>query len=134
MRELEGIVATLLAQALTLRRDITVDLARHVMANVVRLQKRSINFEMVTQGVADHFNIDPDRIFTKSRKRDISDARQMVMYLAKKHAGMSLTAIGTRLSRDHSTVLYACRNIEERLNFDKKLLADVNAIEKAFHE
>ncbi|MDY3857642.1 MAG: chromosomal replication initiator protein DnaA [Muribaculaceae bacterium] len=134
VRELEGIVATLLAQALTLRRDITVDLARHVMANVVRLQKRSINFEMVTQGVADHFNIDPDRIFTKSRKRDISDARQMVMYLAKKHAGMSLTAIGTRLSRDHSTVLYACRNIEERLNFDKKLLADVNAIEKAFHE
>ncbi len=134
VRELEGIVVSLLAHATLLNREVTVDLARHVMANVVKMQKRVINFEMVTQGVAEHFNIDPDKIFTKSRKRDISDARQMVMYLAKKHAKMPLTAIGTRLSRDHSTVLYACKNIEERLAFEKKLQEDVAAIEKSFRE
>lgn len=83
VRELEGIVVSLLAHATVLNREVTVDLARHVMANVVKMHRRVINFEMVTQGVAEHFNIDPDQIFTKSRKREISDARQMVMYLAK---------------------------------------------------
>ena len=118
-----------------LNREVTVDLARHVLSNVVKMQKSaSINFEMVTQGVASHYNIDPDAIFTKSRKREISDARQMVMYLAKKHAKMPLTAIGTRLSRTHATVLYACKNIEERLPFEKQLQEDVAAIEKSFLE
>ena len=134
VRELEGIVVSLLAHATVLNREVTLDLARHVMANVVKVQKRTLNFEMITQGVAAHFNIDPDTIFTKSRKREISDARQMVMYLAKKHAKMGLTAIGTRLSRNHATVLYACRNIEERLAFEKKLQDDIAAIERTFVE
>ena len=134
VRELEGIVVSLLAHATLLNREVTVDLARHVMANIVKVHKRTLNFEMITQGVAAHFNIDPDSIFTKSRKREISDARQLVMYLAKKHAGMGLTAIGTRLSRNHATVLYACRNIEERLAFEKKLQEDVAAIEQTFVE
>ena len=51
------------------------------------------------------------------------------MYLAKKHAKMPLTAIGTRLSRTHATVLYACKNIEERLPLEKQLQTDVNQIE-----
>ncbi|MDE6782680.1 MAG: chromosomal replication initiator protein DnaA, partial [Paramuribaculum sp.] len=76
-------------------------------------------------------NIDPDMIFSKSRKREISDARQMVMYMAKKHAKLPYTAIGTRLSRTHATVLYACRNIEERLPLEKQLQNDVKAIEAA---
>lgn len=132
VRELEGIVVSLLAHATVMNRDITVDLARHVMANVVKMHRRTINFEMITQGVASHFNIDPEAIFTKSRKREISDARQMVMYMAKKHAKMPLTAIGTRLSRNHATVIYACKNIEQRLPFEKQLQEDVAAIEKTF--
>lgn len=132
VRELEGIVVSLLAHATVMNRDITVDLARHVMANVVRMHRKSLNFEMITQGVASHYNIDPESIFTKSRKREISDARQMVMYMAKKHAKMPLTAIGTRLSRNHATVSYACKNIEERLPFEKQLQEDVAAIEKSF--
>ncbi len=135
VRELEGVVVSLLAHAAVLNREGTVDLARHVLSNVVKMRKSTaINFEMVTQGVASHYDIDPDAIFTKSRKREISDARQMVMYLAKKHAKMPLTAIGTRLSRTHATVLYACKNIEERLPFEKQLQEDVAAIEKSFLE
>ena len=131
VRELEGIVVSLLAHATVMNRDITVDLARHVMANVVKMHRRTINFEMITQGVASHFNIDPEAIFTKSRKREISDTRQMVMFMAKKHAGMAYTAIGTRLNRTHATVLHACRNIEQRLSLEKQLQADVANIEKA---
>ena len=134
VRELEGIVVSLLAHATVLNREVTVDLARHVMANVVKLHQKTVNFEMITQGVADHFNIDPEQIFSKSRKREISDARQMVMYLAKKHVKMPLTAIGTRLSRNHATVLYACKSIEERLPLEKQLQEDIAAIENAFCE
>lgn len=133
VRELEGIVVSLLAHATVLNREVTVDLARHVMNNVVRLQKQaSINFEMIAQGVASHFKIDADLLFAKTRKREVSDARQMVMYMAKKHAKMSLTAIGARLSRNYATVIHGCKNIEERLPYEKQLQEDVEAIEKLF--
>lgn len=131
IRELEGIVISITAHAAILNVDITVDLARKVLANAVKVSHRQINFDMIAREVAAYYGIEIDQIFTKSRRREISDARQMVMYLAKKHANMALTAIGTCLSRTHATVLYACKNIEERLPIEKQLQTDVAAIEKA---
>ena len=131
IRELEGIVVSLIAHATVLNQDITLDLTRKVLANVVKLNKKQINFEIIAQEVANYYKIDPDQIFTKSRKREISDARQMVMFMAKKHTNMPFTAIGTRLARTHATVLYACKNIEERLGFEKQLQNDVSKIENA---
>ena len=131
IRELEGIVVSLIAHATVLNQDISLDLARNVLANAVKTTKRQINFEMITQEVCSYYQIDPDMIFTKTRKREISDARQMIMYLSKKVAKMPLTAIGTRLSRTHATVLHACNNIDERLAFEKQLQEDVKKIEDA---
>lgn len=129
IRELEGIMVSLVAHATVLDMDINIDLARRVLANAVKINLRQINFEIITQEVSNYYKIEPDQIFTKSRKREISDARQMVMFLAKKHTKMPLKAIGSRLDRTHATVLYACKNIEERLPLEKKLQEDVNAIE-----
>lgn len=134
IRELEGIVVSLMAHATILNREIDIDLARNVLANSVKVNKRQINFEMVTQCVSAHFNLDPDAIFSKVRKREVSDARQMVMFLAKKHAKMSSTAIATRLSRTHATVLHGCKNIEQRLPFEKALQETVAAIEQSFQK
>ncbi len=134
IRELEGIIVSLIAHATVLNRPITLELARNVLANAVKVTKRSINFEMIAQEVSNYYNIDSDQLFTKSRKREISDARQMVMFLAKKHAKMPLTAIGTRLSRTHATVLYACKNIEDRLPMERQLQEDVAKIEAAILE
>lgn len=131
IRELEGMVLSLLAHASALGREINLDLARKVLAHSVKTAKRTVNFETITQKVAGYYNIDPDIIFTKSRKREISDARQMVMYMAKKHAKMPLKTIGTRLARTHATVIYACNNIEQRLPIEKQLQADISAIESA---
>lgn len=132
IRELEGIMVSLVAHATILGKEITMDLTRSILSNAVKINKRQINFEMVTQSVSAYYNIEPDDIFTKSRKREISDARQMVMYMAKKHTKMQLTAIGTRLSRSHATVLHGCRNIEERIPLEKSLREAVEAIEKSF--
>ena len=81
--------------------------------------------------MCDYYGIDTTSIFEKSRKREISDARQMVMYLAKKHTKMPFKTIGARLQRSHATVLYACRLIDERLPIEKKLQEDLSRIEQA---
>ena len=129
IRELEGIVVSLLAHATVLNREITIDLAQSVLNNAVKIQKKTVNFDIVTQKVCDYYNIDSEKLFTKSRKREISDARQMVMYLAKRHVKMPVTAIGTRLSRSHATVLHALKNIEERMSLEAALRLDIEKIE-----
>ena len=129
VRELEGIVVSLMAHATVLNRDISLELARRVMANAVKINRKQVNFEMITEAVASHYNISPDLLFTKTRKREVSDARQIVMYLAKKLAKMPLTTIGHKIDRTHATVIYACNSIEDRLSTEKKLAADLDSIE-----
>lgn len=130
IRELEGVMVSLIYHSTILNVPVSVDLARTVVSNAVRCHKKAVNFEMITQNVCGYYNIDVDKIFSKTRKREINDARQMVMYMAKKHAEMPSTSIATRLSRTHATVLHGCKNIEERLPIEKQLQTDVEQIEK----
>ena len=125
VRELEGVIVSLLGHAAMLNQDITLDLAKAVVANAVKISKTQLTFEIIAEKVCEHYNIDTDLIYAKSRKREISDARQVVMYLVKKHTQLSSTNIGLRLSRNHATVLHACKNIEERLSVDKQLQEDL---------
>ncbi len=131
VRELEGIMASLVAHATVLNQEISVDLARRVVSNAVKIKRKQVNFEIIADAVAAHYNIEPDLLFTKTRKREVSDARQIVMYLAKKIAKMPLTTIGHKIDRTHATVIYACNNIEDRLATEKKLAAEIEAIEAA---
>ena len=132
VRELEGVIVSLLGHAAMLNQDITLDLAKAVVANAVKISKTQLTFEIIAEKVCEHYNIDTDLIYAKSRKREISDARQVVMYLVKKHTQLSSTNIGLRLSRNHATVLHACKNIEERLSVDKQLQEDLETIENGF--
>lgn len=132
IRELEGVVTSLIAHATYLNQELNLSLARNVLANAVRVSKPKIDFETITRSVSEYYKISLDCIFGKSRKREISDARQMVMFLAKKHMKMPLKTIGTRLDRKHATVLHGCRNVEERLAIEKQLQNDVAAIERSF--
>jgi chromosomal replication initiator protein len=128
-RELEGIVVSLMAHATIMNRNVDIELAKSVLSNAVKIRRQSVNFEMITEQVSSYYKIEPDALFTKSRKRDISDARQMIMYMTKKHTTLPLTAIGSRLSRTHATVLHAVHAIEDRLANEAKLREDVLAIE-----
>ena len=131
VRELEGIVVSLLAHATVFNRDISLDLAKRVVSNAVKIKRHQVNFEMVADAVASHYHISVDLLFTKSRRREVSDARQVVMYLAKKLVKMPLTTIGQRLDRSHATVIYGCQTIENRIVTEKKLASDIDAIEAA---
>ena len=129
VRELEGIVVSLLAHATMLNQEITLDLAKAVISNAVKVSKAQITFELIAEKVCEHYNLDSDLIYGKTRKREISDARQVIMYLAKKYTQLSSTNIGMRLSRNHATVLHAWKNIEERLSVEKTLQDDISEIE-----
>ena len=128
VRELEGVMVALLAHATMLGQDITIDLARSVMGNTVKVKQRQLTFELIAETVADYYNLSTDLIYGKSRKREISDARQLVMYLAKKEAQMSSPSIGAKLDRTHATVLHACIQIEQRMSIEKDFSREVQAI------
>ena len=128
VRELEGIMVALLAHATMLGQDITIDLARSVIGNTVKVSQRQVTFKSIAETVADYYNLPTEVIYGKSRKREISDARQLVMYLAKKEAQMSSPSIGAKLDRTHATVLHACIQIEQRMSIEKDFSREVQAI------
>lgn len=129
VRDLEGIVVALLAHATMLNQEIDMDLARAVVGNSVKVNKKQLSFELIAETVCRFYNLDEELLYGKSRKREISDARQLVMYLTKKSTQMSSTNIGMKLSRDHATVLHACKQIEQRLSIEKKFRNEVEMIQ-----
>lgn len=129
VRELEGIIVSLLAHSTMLNQEISTDLARNVISNCVHINKRQLTFEIIAETVASHYNMDTDLIYGKSRKREINDARQIVMYFAKKEINLSSTNIGMRLTRNHATVLHACKQIEQRLSVEKNFQSEISEIE-----
>ena len=103
------------------------------MYNTIKVSKKQMSFELIAETVSRFYNIDQELLYGKSRKREISDARQLVMYLTKKSTQMSSTNIGAMLSRDHATVLHACKQIEQRLSIEKKFQHEVEMIENELH-
>lgn len=132
VRELEGIVMGLYTRSITENAPINAELARKVISHVVKtVAKKSVNFDMIVENTAEFYRLNPDTIFSKSRLRDIADARQMIMYLCKKHTGLSSPAIGAKLNRSHATVLHGINTVSERLEYSRELSDAVSAIEKA---
>ena len=134
IRELEGIIASLLAHATVFGKEISIDLARYVISNAVKISKKQITFELIAEQVCDFYNLDSEVLYTKTRTREISDARQLVMFLAKKYTLMSSVNIGTRLKRNHATVLHSWKAVEDRLNVDKEFKSEVAKIEQLLRQ
>lgn len=132
VRELEGIVMGLYTRSIAENAPITVELAEKVISHLVKkVEKKSVNFDMIVENTAEFYKLNPDAIFSKSRLRDIADARQMIMYLCKKHTGLSSPAIGAKLNRKHATVLHGINAVTDRLEVSRELNDAVAAIEKA---
>ena len=130
VRELEGIVMGILAKSIALNCPITPLLVRDVMKHTVKAKEQKvINFDMIVESTAEFYNLNPDVIFSKSRVRDVADARQIIMYLCQKLTSLSSSAIGHKLNRSHTTVLHGIKTVEDRVNFTKDLYETVTAIE-----
>ena len=130
-RELEGTLTSLLAHATLAHRDITVDLAQSITGKIVGEKESEISMSAIIDTVCEYFNITRDALLSKTRKRQIVQARQIAMYECRNLvSGCSLSAIGHELGgKDHATVLHACSTVQDLVATDKLFRQWVDDIE-----
>lgn len=130
IRELEGALISLLAQSTLNRREITVDTAKSVVDKLVKKVHREISVDYISKIVCDYFGIEVDALQSKTRKREIVQARQIAMFFSKSLTNNSLSAIGAKIGRkDHATVLHACKTVNNLLETDRDFKCQIQKIE-----
>lgn len=131
VRELEGAIISLIAQSSFNKKEITLDLAKTVVDKFVKNVKREISIDFIQKVVSEYFQLDVNTLQSKTRKRDIVQARQLAMFFAKKFTKASLASIGSQIGdRDHATVLHACKTVDNLLTTDKQFRKYVDDINK----
>jgi len=131
VREIEGALISLLAQSSLNRKEIDLDLAKQMMKNFVKNATREISIDYIQKLVCDFYNVSIDSVKSKTRKREIVQARQIAMYFAKDLTKASLKNIGTHFgNRDHSTVIHVCQTVNDLIDTDKKFRHDVEELNK----
>jgi chromosomal replication initiator protein len=131
VRELQGALVSLLAQASLNRKEVNIELAKQILKNFVKNNTREISIEYIQKLVCDYFTIPVEQVKSKTRKREIVQARQISMFYAKDLTKSSLKTIGMHFGgRDHSTVIHACQTVNDLMETDKKFKADIDEIGK----
>ncbi len=131
IRELEGALISLLAQSTLNRKEITLELTRNVIDKLVKNSKKEISVDYIQKIVCDYFNISPDQLHSKTRKREIVQARQIAMFFSKSLTKSSLASIGSQIGgKDHATVLHACKTVNNLMDTDKRFKQTIDNIEK----
>lgn len=135
IRDLEGILVSLMAHAVINNREIDMPLAKRVISQAVRIEKKQLSVQDIQEVVCRYFNMDLALLQTNSRKREIVQARQITMYLAKKYTDCSFSHIGKIVGKkDHSTVLYACKAMKDQIETSKSVRSSVEEIEGLLKE
>ncbi len=131
IRELEGALISLLAHASFSKEGLTIDLARKVIKKFVKNSTKEISIDYIQKVVCDYFSMDIDILQSKSRKRNVVQARQIAMFFAKRFTKASLATIGTQIGkRDHATVLHACKTVGNLSETDRQFKSYVDELEK----
>ena len=131
VRELEGALISLLAQSSLNKKNITIDLAKEMLDKFVKNTAREISIDYIQKVVCDYFDIPIELMKSKTRKREIVQARQLAMFFSKQLTKNSLANIGIHCgNKDHATVLHACKTVNNLIDTDKQFRAFVNDIEK----
>ena len=130
VRELEGIINSIMAYSVVDDCDISLPLAAKVVARAVILEKRELTADDIIAVVARHYGVKVKEVLSKSRKQAIAQARQLALYLCHKYTNLSYARLGRKFGgRDHSTVLYSCDLIAHRISSEKEFRHEVEEIE-----
>ena len=122
---------SLMAQSLLNKKSITLDMAQQIIERFVRNTVKEVSMEYIINIVCEYFKISPEQIGQNTRKRQVVQARQIAMYLAKKYSNASLASIGQQCGKkDHATVYHACKAIANQLETDKQFKVMFADIEK----
>jgi chromosomal replication initiator protein len=131
IREMEGAMTSLLAQASLNKKAITLDLAKQMIDKFVKNTAREVSIDYIQKVVCDYFDLPIEMLKSKTRKREVVQARQISMYFSKKMTKSSLASIGAHCGgKDHATVLHACRTVMNLSETDKQFRVYLEDLEK----
>lgn len=132
IRELEGALNKVMANARLNKKELTIALAEDALKDVIYPdQVREITPQLIVDVVSEHFNISKDDITSKKRNAEYVLPRQIIMYLCRTMTAVSLQNIGKLLSKkDHTTVLHGIKKIEDKIKTDEELRNKIETIKK----
>ena len=130
IRELEGVLISLLAHSTITKKSIDLELAKSVINKIVKDSKREIDIKYIQDIVSKYFQISVEEMKDKARKKEIVIARQVAMYFSKDFTNNSLKSIGFHFGgRDHSTVIHAVQSVNDMIDTDsifRKSIKEIN--------
>ncbi len=133
VRDLEGVVNSLMAYSIVYNSAIDMHLAERIIKRAVKIDNHPLTIDDILETVCNHFGVSQQNVFSKSRKRQLVQVRQISMYLAQKYTKMPASRIGQLIGgRDHSTVLHSCTAVEQRMKVDSSFKDELNSIENSF--
>jgi chromosomal replication initiator protein len=132
IRELEGVLNTILCQVDLKKRILSLSEVRGLIKNSTK-PKKLLSTKEVIKIVADFYNIEEQTIYDKTRRRDIIRPRQIIMYILREDFNISYPSIGQKMGgRDHSTVIHSCDKIKEELKVSGSLNQEINQLRAMF--
>ncbi|MCF6350880.1 MAG: chromosomal replication initiator protein DnaA [Flavobacteriaceae bacterium] len=131
VRELEGVLISMIAQASFNKKEYTLPLARQIVDKFIKNTKKEVSIDYIQKVVSKYFEMDVTTLQSKTRKRHIVQARQLAMFFAKRLTKASLASIGSQIgSRDHATVLHACKTVNNLTDTDRQFRTYVEELTK----
>ncbi|WP_421764420.1 chromosomal replication initiator protein DnaA [Ekhidna sp.] len=131
IRELEGVVVSLIAHASLMQVEVDLELAKKVLKNIVKEIDSEVGIDYIQKTVSDYFHVGQDDLKAKTRKKEIVIARQVAMYFSKDYTNHSLKSIGYHFGgRDHSTVIHALQSVNDMMDTDSKFRYSVDELKK----
>ncbi|MFN3589591.1 MAG: chromosomal replication initiator protein DnaA [Spirosomataceae bacterium] len=133
VRELEGVIVSLIAQASLTRREINMSLAKQTLNHLVNESEKETSVDTIIDAVTTFFDVRVADIKGKGRTRSIVVPRQIAMYIAKELTDLSLKSIGYHFGgRDHSTVIHAIQTVSDMIHADQEMAENIKKIMKSF--
>lgn len=131
IRELEGVVISLIARASLTKREIDLEMTKQVMRDIVTEIDSEVNIDYIQKTVCDYYNISLDDLKSKSRKKEIVIARQVAMFLSKGYTNHSLKSIGYHFGgRDHSTVIHSVQSVDDMIDTNPEFSFSIDELRK----
>ena len=135
IREIEGALLSIKANALFMGRRVSISLAKEVLKAFVQVTQKEISISRITEIVCQYYNIPEGDFNSSKRTREVAQARQVAMYLAKQYTKSPLATIGSAIGgRNHATVLHSCKAVSNMMETDKIFKAQIEELEKMISE
>jgi chromosomal replication initiator protein len=131
LRDMEGVLNSLIFHATLLKKNIDLELAKEVLKNIIKEIQSDVSVDFIQKTVSEYFKVDLESLKSKVKKREIVIPRQVAMYFCKRYTQLTLALIGNNFGgRDHSTVIHALESVEDMMKTDSNFKSSVEELGK----